>query len=188
MVVRADAGLIAEVDRRAGLRSLGADGRVGDGLPLPNRLRVLLVGTHHRPLRGHPQSVQHPAHRLLGQRHAEPSVKEVADHPASPQRELETQLPRVFAAKYRIHRPRLLVGELTRPTRDRFRGQRLRPLLLAGFHPGVHRGTAKTQRVRHIRHLRAAIEDLAHRTDPKILERFVIEPSAVILPHESIQP
>lgn len=51
MAARPDTGLVTEVDRRAGRHSLSLDGRVADGLPLPDRLRVLLVGAHHRLLR-----------------------------------------------------------------------------------------------------------------------------------------
>jgi len=187
VVVRADPGLIGEVDRRPRLLGLGPNGRVDLALPRLNRGRVLLVGPVQRPLRGQPELVQQPAHTHHRQPHVELAADQLADHLPRPQRERKLQLPRISPDDQRVQPAQLLPGQPRRPPGHRPRPQRVLPTFPVLGHPAVHGAPGHSQCGGDILRMCPGL-DLLDRAQPQHLQRLVVQLPAVVIPHGRIQP
>ena len=182
MVVRANTGLIGEVDGRALIFGGGPDRRVLLALPALDGLRILLISAVQRPLRREPELAQKPANAHHRQRHPEFPADHLADHLPGPQRELELHLPRILAHDQRVKTAQLRPGQLRRPARHRLGLQRAFPALAVFRQPPVDRLAVQPQRRGNILGMRA-LPDLLHRPDPQHLERLVVELAAVVVAH-----
>jgi len=78
---------------------------------VPDGVRVLFVGARDRTLRGHAEAAKQSTHGLLCQVDIEKALDEVPEHPASPQREIETELSGIFPEKRCVQLPTLVLCE-----------------------------------------------------------------------------
>jgi hypothetical protein len=168
VVVRADPGLVGEIDR--GALGLGgrADGRELLVGPPRHGLGVVLVGAVQRPLRGQAHGAQQPAHAHHAQRDLELAADHLPGHLPRPQRELERQLPRICTDDQLVQPGDLRPGQLRRPTRHRLGHQRVPATLTELSQPPVHRLAVQPPRASYILRMRAGL-DLLNRPQPQHL-------------------
>jgi len=97
----------------------------GEGLPLPalDRLRIALIGSLQRLLRGQPQLRQQCAYRRDPEGHAELPRNEIGHDGARPQAEVQTVLARIAAIHPAEHLAFLRRGQGPRPSRSLRRTQ-----------------------------------------------------------------
>ena len=188
MVVGTDSGLVGEVNGGSHLCRLSLDLGEGHGLPVPDGVRVLFVGPRDRALRGHAEATEQPAHGLLGQVDLEKAPDQLTDHPASPQREVETKLPGIFPEKRRVQATNLVLGEFRRSSRNRFGKQRVGTTVFEQLHPAVNRGLPQSEGSGDVFHGGAMVHDLVDRAYTDILKRLVVQLTAVVFAHSRIQP
>ena len=185
MVVRADPGLVTEVDRRPLGPGLGADRRELLVAPALDRLRVGLPGPPQRPLRRQPEGAQQPTHADRRQRHRELAADQLPDHVPGPQREPELQLPRIGPGDQRVEPAHLLPGQLRRSTRHRAGLQRVPAALPVLGQPPVDRAPAHAQRRRDIFGMHPRL-DRVHRPQPHRLQGPVVQLPAIVLAHTAL--
>src|SRR4029453_10478837 len=182
VVVRAHPGLVGEVDGGAHPTGLGADGRVGLGLPARHRLRVLLRSPVQRPLGRQPELAQQSPHADLRQPHRELPADQLADHGMSPQRKAELQLAGVVAHDQGVDPLQLGPGQRRRPSRDWAGLERLQPSLTVSRQPAIDRRPGYPQRRGDVLGM-SALFDPANGADAQLLQGLVIQLAAVIVAH-----
>jgi hypothetical protein len=181
-IVRAHAGLIGKLDVRLGLACQCFDLGKFFLQPLLHRLRVLLVGTPHRPMRAQPQLVQQPADRPETKVNTVFLLNQRCHHSARLQRREIFQVQRVFAGNRVVEPVQCRTAEFTRPA-TAFSGiQRIPFALPVAGQPPAKRLTRYIQYAGD--HLRALTG--LHRmncTLSQIRQLFVGQPSRILLFH-----
>ena len=147
MIVRTNAGFVGEVDRGSFfLRSL-LDRWIFLFLPALGRNRVLLIGAAKRLLRAQAELAQQAPDRNDAEQAPEYAANQHAHHLPSPERELETELPRIVVGDDVEKPPELLAIELRLAFRALSKPERFDAAFAISGDLVVDAGSVKSQRL-----------------------------------------